>query len=540
MSSSSSLRSLAVQLRKLRKEELQLRSARKRLVLEREKLRTESAASEANENFAKKHFTSSSSSSSSYYYNSKSRSQDDDIVSHLPQNIGLEASIALLFSKGNGSRDPRIFLDVTQRLLGCTVLSLASNVTGKWDPFDIKPQVFALGKHMALPIFTSIRTLREFCWKHDFSVRGPDGSVWAQAGCAPPDALSLPPPSPSSSSAEPKSSKKKKQNQKSKKLLRQEKKRLKQEKLEQEEYQRKHAQLKEFRKLLDSASQVQQFEMKTVTPLFNWGYPATNYFHGYYGMLSTVLENASVLPGETDVVVNPATPLELALSHGLTSKHFSRNAAEYLVMQAFQRVEKEIRKEFVDFLSRYCPEVVSARSATIRKNLGFEDLEDVEARQGHRTNADMEFFQRNGLTSVVSPELLKPNAFDLVVLLETRNYEKTTQSVQNAKKFGILIGHVALRVLPLQDAPPHVVEMSEIFYSGSEEKDRKRSLKNYHHHQELSSSSSSSSTGENAQEEGLQLMGDSVFVNSHISSHNLYSDPRMAYTEAHAMALKRK
>lgn len=538
MTSLSSVRALGAQLKKLRLEELKLRSARKRLIREREKLRG--------------NFTSSSSSASP---NSQDfRNNDDDLVSHLPTNRGLEASIALLFSRGNGSRDPRVFLDVTQRLLGCTVLSLAANTTGKWDPFDIKPQVFALGKHMALPVFTSIRSLREFCWKHDFSVRGPDGAVWAQSGCAPPDAFSLPPPPPSQQQdeqrgeAEGKSTAKKMSNPISNRGTTSKKQKRDRDRVLRD-YNKKVRENSEFKKLLDSAAKVDQFEMKTVTPLHTWGVPRPPYFfHGYYGLLSTVLENATVLPGETDIVVNPATSLELALSHGLTSQHFARNAAEFLVMQAFQRVEKEIRKEFADFLSTYCPEVVTARSATIRKSLGFEDIGNAadgksknnrrnnnnnnDASPDFRSNADVEFLNENNLTTVVRPELLRPDAFDLVVLLETRNYGKTARSVQNAKSFGILVGHVALRVLPLEDAPAHVVEMCEVFYSGADERERKKTLRKYER-REVDSPST-------LPLEGLELMGDSVIVNSHVPSHSTYSDPRMAYTEAHAMALKKR
>jgi hypothetical protein len=203
-------------------------------------------------------------------------------------------------------------------------------------------------------------------------------------------------------------------------------------------------------------------------------------------------------------------------------------AAEYLVHNAFQRVEKELRKEFCNFFSRYCPEVVSARSATIRKSLGFFD-EDAEGNQKPNENftqisQEEEFLYRSGLSPPVPPQLLQPDAFDLVVLVETRNFAKTAQSVQNAKSFGILVGHVSLRVIPLEDAPAHVQEICEIFYSGKEERERRKSL---------------NLLMKNQSSEGLELIGDSVIVNSNISSHNVYSDPRMAYTESHAMALKK-
>ena len=100
-------------------------------------------------------------------------------------------------------------------------------------------------------------------------------------------------------------------------------------------------------------------------------------------------------------------------------------------------------------------------------------------------------------------------------------------SVQNAKNYGILVGHVSLRVLPLEDAPSHVAEMCEVFYNGEEERERKMAIRKMER-------------GDAGCSDGLELMGDSVIANSHVSSQSVYNDPNMAYTESHAMALKKK
>ncbi|KAG5473768.1 hypothetical protein LSCM1_04398 [Leishmania martiniquensis] len=94
----------------------------------------------------------------------------------LPRNDALEAAIALSISE---NRDARTDLELVRRLVNSTLLSLASPVDQRWDPYDVKPQVFALDNYIALPVFTSLDYLRLFCQRFGLTVRDPSGVVWA-------------------------------------------------------------------------------------------------------------------------------------------------------------------------------------------------------------------------------------------------------------------------------------------------------------------------------------------------------------------------
>ncbi|KAG5473486.1 hypothetical protein LSCM4_03555 [Leishmania orientalis] len=93
----------------------------------------------------------------------------------LPRNNALEAAIALCISE---NRDARTDLELVRRLVNSTLLSLASPVDQRWDPYDVKPQVFALDNYIALPVFTSLDYLRLFCQRFGFTVRDPSGALW--------------------------------------------------------------------------------------------------------------------------------------------------------------------------------------------------------------------------------------------------------------------------------------------------------------------------------------------------------------------------
>ncbi|RNF13131.1 uncharacterized protein Tco025E_06315 [Trypanosoma conorhini] len=93
----------------------------------------------------------------------------------LPKNDALESAIALAISE---NRDARTELEFTRHFMTGSYLSLASPV-GSWDPYDTKPQVFALDKYIALPVFTSLAYLRLFCRRFRFTVRDPSGVLWA-------------------------------------------------------------------------------------------------------------------------------------------------------------------------------------------------------------------------------------------------------------------------------------------------------------------------------------------------------------------------
>ncbi|KAL7706918.1 hypothetical protein N2W54_004449 [Lotmaria passim] len=99
----------------------------------------------------------------------------------LPRNDALEAAMALSISE---NRDARTELELVRRLINSTLLSFASPVDRRWDPYDVKPQVFALNTYIALPVFTSIHYLRLFCQRFGFAVRDPSGVLWAAGAAA--------------------------------------------------------------------------------------------------------------------------------------------------------------------------------------------------------------------------------------------------------------------------------------------------------------------------------------------------------------------
>ncbi|CCW67397.1 unnamed protein product [Phytomonas sp. Hart1] len=107
----------------------------------------------------------------------------------LPRNPELESAIAFSLTE---NRDARAELELIRRLIGGALLSLASPV-GRWDPLDVKPQIFALDRFLALPVFTSIEYLRLFCQRFGFTARDPAGVLWAAGeGESPHDAAEGP------------------------------------------------------------------------------------------------------------------------------------------------------------------------------------------------------------------------------------------------------------------------------------------------------------------------------------------------------------
>lgn len=95
----------------------------------------------------------------------------------LPSNDALDSAAAWTLSE---HRDPRTELEFTRHLLHSVLLSLASPIEAVWDPFDVKPQVFAMDDFMVLPVFTSLRYLRLFCARFGVTVRDPSGVLWAK------------------------------------------------------------------------------------------------------------------------------------------------------------------------------------------------------------------------------------------------------------------------------------------------------------------------------------------------------------------------
>lgn len=120
--------------------------------------------------------TKSSTRASSAASESEREKANANALRLLPRNDALEAAMALSISE---NRDARTELELVRRLIGSTLLSLASPVDRRWDPYDVKPQVFALDTYIALPVFTSLRYLQLFCRRFNFTVRDPSGVLWA-------------------------------------------------------------------------------------------------------------------------------------------------------------------------------------------------------------------------------------------------------------------------------------------------------------------------------------------------------------------------
>lgn len=95
----------------------------------------------------------------------------------LPSNDALDSAAAWTLSE---HRDPRTELEFTRHLLHSVLLSLASPIDEVWDPYDVKPQVFALDSFLALPVFTNVKYLRLFCSRFGITVRDPSGVLWAK------------------------------------------------------------------------------------------------------------------------------------------------------------------------------------------------------------------------------------------------------------------------------------------------------------------------------------------------------------------------
>lgn len=99
------------------------------------------------------------------------------LASILPSNDALDSAAAWTLSE---YRDPRTELEFTRHLLHSVLISLASPIDEAWDPYDVKPQVFALDKFIALPVFTNLKYLRLFCGRFGITVRDPSGVLWAK------------------------------------------------------------------------------------------------------------------------------------------------------------------------------------------------------------------------------------------------------------------------------------------------------------------------------------------------------------------------
>ena len=325
-------------------------------------------------------------------------------LSHLPENDHLDSVIALnIFNK----KDARSMLSFTQKFMESTLLSLASPV-GPWDPYDMKPQIFALDTSIALPVFTHVKHMQTFCHKFQFCVRDPTGNLWADS-------------SPVLTSGK-ESNKKRKKNS------------------------LKHPaskdvpsdQSQENKQFWETVSSSHALQIKQATPLPMFGPFIRPFFVGYFADVETLLSNVSIAPEKVDIVLNPCTPIEMVLAREATDQVLQR---ETLILKAFQELEKEIRSEFFRCLSLHCEEVDFASSACIAK--------------AHNSELYKNYID-----------------YEIVVVVKSHDMPRTWAALSFAKQCGQLIGHSSLVILPEEAAAPHVRACATVFYSASQHASR--------------------------------------------------------------------
>lgn len=344
-----------------------------------------------------------------------------EITSLLPKNEELEAAAAYLIVT---RQDPRASLEFIRRLVKSTVLSLAAPV-GPWDPYDVKPQVFAFGRGVGLPIFSSLPYLRTFCARHRLTVKDPFGRAWAGPVD---DAVPLP---------------------------------------------RNPTTNLGLASVIDAAARVEKLEYDSVVPLATHGPPIRPFLVGYFCDLQTFVDNAKIVSSRVDVVLNPSTALELAIARETATSALSESG---LVQAAMREVERELRREFFLMLST-CSEVVRAGSCAL---------------------------------PLPAPSETPTNDWpmELVIVIDSEDYEQTMRSIARGKAAGALIGHSELRLLSVSVAPPHIMEIASWFYV------RKES-------------------------DGAYRDVGGCTIGTRASPDNYYHDPTAQYSEAHTVFLDR-
>jgi len=106
-------------------------------------------------------------------------------------------------------------------------------------------------------------------------------------------------------------------------------------------------------------SSIPHFDIKQARPLPTFEMPFRHPFCvGYFADFHTLLHNCSILPPSVDVILNPASPIEVVLAREHTDQFLHYRL---VLREAFQRVERVLQAEFAGFLAAHCPEVKAAR-----------------------------------------------------------------------------------------------------------------------------------------------------------------------------------
>jgi hypothetical protein len=438
----------------------------------------------------------------------------------LPSNPMLESAIAHSLAY----KDGRTTLEFTRHLLSSNLLSLASPV-GPWDPYDVKPQVFALDTFIALPVFTSVGYLQHFCSSFNFTVRDPSGNLWASPLIPklewPKAAMKTGKPSEgdeknegeerkddASSSASlnadslyemmaddtpintaapttgTKKKSRKKGNSKSGRV------RLKTRSFADDDDDDTERRRKEgtaaAAAFWNRVSSVPSFGIKKATPLPCFGAFTRPYFVGYFGDVETLLSSTSIVPEKVDVVLNPQSPLELVLARDMTDRVLHRRPLMHL---CYQQVERELRGEFHRFFANSCREVTRAYSVCMPEQV-----------------------------SDLTPKNEIP--WRILMALESRDFQLTWEKISAAKRSGHLLGHVSLTIIPFDEATNVAKEMMSVFYDRTSSAVVGTHIKPIEAHPTLGVFTS---------------VGPTATVSVDHDADSFYHDPTNAYTEPHSV-----
>lgn len=277
---------------------------------------------------------------------------------------------------------------------------------------------------------------------------------------------------------------------------------------------------------------VSPFGIKQATPLPTFGPFIRPFFVGYFADINTLLHNAAIVPDKVDIVLNPCSPIEFVLSREATDRVLHR---DQLLLLAYQRVERELQREFSSFFATYCPEVRTARSACVPRPLDYKTAKQAYERGRRFSSAENPFLDHRQHTRMLRESAYSNGvAYELVILLTSDSLNTTYARLQWAKAQCLLVGHAELDVLPEDAAAPHVRDAAQVFFDRASEERRVGA----------SNGSERVLTGGAAHlEAGVNVAGLGVFrqlgspqtVNVAQSADSFYHDPTNAYTEAHAV-----
>lgn len=555
-----------------------------------------------------------SSRSSGNHTNSTQQADEDLLhrrtIAYLPRNNELETAIAFTLKE---NRDARTELQFTRHLISSTLLSIASPV-GCWDPYDVKPQVFALDNYLALPVFTSVEYLQLFCERFGITVRDPSGVLWADGGnrrgdvrvplLMPPSDLTesswwakreavasattcaeetatqdgatggvtqatsqspaaafattaeelfgdmeadtvWPPPAAAATvptGERPDVGKKRRRPQRRRpssnrraaaaagmgggprrrrpsavKMRRADPKRPRLPSLASAPQDTQQTQAKK-QAFWAAVAAVSPFSIKQATPLPIFGPFTHAFFPGYFADVNTLLHNAAIVPEKVDIVLNPCSPIEFVLARQATDRVLHK---DQLLVLAYQRVEKELQREFGTFFAAYCPEIQYARIACVSRPLDPLPRNSITANSKRKVREP-----HNPLLAYRAATRLQREAefssgagYDIVIMLASEELEATYRCIQWGKRTCRLMGHADLDIVPEGVAAPHVQDAGHIFYRRPE----------------VPADSHTTQQDRDQLRSCFRRAGVTVTVNVAQAADSYYHDPTNAYTEAHAV-----